>query len=62
MNVNELTSNYQAREKLEKAALMAVCSCYYYDLADTIDSMTDKELEEIVANGGVDCEFCKEDK
>jgi redox-regulated HSP33 family molecular chaperone len=40
---------------------MAICACYYYDLADTIDSMTDKELEEIVANKGIECDLCDED-
>ena len=45
MNLANLTSNYEAREKLEKAALMVICACYFYDLADTIDSMTDKEQE-----------------
>jgi len=52
MNLANLKPNYEAREKLEKAALMAICECYYYDLADTIDSMTDTELEVIVANKG----------
>ena len=61
MNLANLTSNYEAREKLEKAALMVICACYFYDLADTIDSMTDKELEEIVANKGIDCDLCDED-
>lgn len=58
MNLANLKSNSEAREKLEKAALMAICACYYYDLADTVDSMTDAELEEIVANNGVPCDFC----
>lgn len=61
MKLANLTSNYQVREKLEKAALMAICACYYYDLADTIDSMTDNELDEIVANKGIDCDLCEED-
>ena len=61
MNLANLKSNYEVREKLEKAALMVIRACYYYDLADTIDSMTDKELKEIVANEGIDCELCEED-
>ncbi len=61
MYLANLTYDYQAREKLEKAALMAICACYYYDLADTVDSMTDAELEEIVANKGVPCELCNEE-
>jgi redox-regulated HSP33 family molecular chaperone len=52
MNLANLKSNYEARERLEKAALMAICECYYYDLADTINSMTDAELEEIIASSG----------
>ena len=59
MNLANLKSNYVAREKLERAALMVTCACYYYDLADTIESMTDAELEEIVANKGiVGCDLC----
>ena len=59
MKISDLKTNSREREKLEKAALMAICVCYYYDLADTIDSMTDAELEEIVANKGiVDCDLC----
>jgi len=61
MNLANLKSNYIAREKLEKAALMAICVCYYYDLADTIDSMTDTELEDIVANRGNHLPECSED-
>ncbi len=58
MNLANLKPNSQAREKLEKAALTAICKCYYYDLADTIDSMTDTELEEIVANNGIHLPEC----
>lgn len=61
MNLANLKSYSEAREKLEKAALMAICVCYYYDLADTIDSMTDAELEEIVANSGNHLPECAED-
>lgn len=61
MKLSDLTANYEVREKLEKSALMAICACYYYDLADTIDSMTDKELEVIVANKGIDCDLCEEE-
>ena len=60
MNLANLKSYSEAREKLEKAALMAICVCYYYDLADTIDSMTDAELEEIVANDGNHQPDCSE--
>ena len=61
MNLANLKSNSQAREMLEKAALMAICECYYYDLADTIDSMTDAELEEIIANSGNHLPECAEE-
>lgn len=61
MNLANLTYDYQAREKLEKAALMVICSCYYYDLADTIDSMTDAELEDIIAKNGTEPCICDED-
>ena len=48
------------RKELEQRALFCICPCYYYDLADTIDSMTDAELEEIVAHNGIDCDLCEE--
>lgn len=60
MNLANITPNSNAREKLEKAALEAVCACFYYDLADTIDSMKDVELEEIVANKGNHMPECAE--
>lgn len=36
------------REALEEAALMAICSCHYYDLADSLDSATNGELLDII--------------
>jgi hypothetical protein len=36
-------SNF-TREDLEHQAKMAVCSCWYYDLADSIDAINDEEL------------------
>ena len=35
LTLNRDYSNY--RVKLEKQALMQICSCLYYDLADNID-------------------------
>lgn len=32
------------RDDLEELAKMKVCTCYYYDLVDTIDSIPDGEL------------------
>lgn len=61
MNLANLKTNSYEREKLEKAALMAICAGYYYDLADTIDSMSDSELEEIVANSGKHLPDCSEE-
>ena len=49
-----------SRKELERRALFSICACYYYDLADTIDSMTNTELEEIVAHNGIDCDLCEE--
>ena len=44
MKSSNLKMYSHEREKLEKAALEVICSCYYYDLADNIDSMSDDEL------------------
>jgi hypothetical protein len=35
------------REELEKEALQSVCPCWYYDLADNIDSLSDYDLYQI---------------
>ena len=43
------------REELEKVALMAVCTCLYYDLADNIDSASDEELWQIIDNRDAEC-------
>lgn len=39
------------RETLEKEALKAVCSCWYYDLADTIEETPTEELQKVVDCG-----------
>lgn len=45
------------RETLEKIALEAICTCWYYDLADTIDALSDNDLYEIVERDKCpDCE------
>lgn len=36
------------REALEKQALSEVCSCYYYDLADSIDALDDETINNII--------------
>lgn len=43
------------REELEHLALMAVCACLYYDLADNIDTATDDELWRIIENPDAEC-------
>ena len=48
-------SNYRVR--LEKQALLNICSCLYYDLADSIDAVSDQELVDFVADR-YDCDMC----
>lgn len=48
------------REELERVALMAVCTCDYYDLIDNIDITTDEELWQIIDDRDVECKHCKE--
>lgn len=36
------------RELLEKKALESVCPCWYYELANDIDTMTDYDLKMII--------------
>ena len=45
------------REFLEIQALATISSENYYDLADTIDSLTDKDLQDLIdCNGNFDKE------
>ena len=58
MNLSNLiVDNSPERLALEKDALLAVCPCQYYDLADCIDSTSDQELVNIL-NQNYDCELC----
>ncbi len=58
MNLSNLiVDNGPARLALEKDALLAVCACQYYDLADCVDSTCDQELTDII-NQNYDCELC----
>ena len=36
------------REELETEAKRAVCSCWYYDLCNDIDTLTDEQLQKII--------------
>lgn len=47
MKIAKLRSRTVDRLILERAALMKVCACEYYDLADCLDGLSDDELEEI---------------
>ena len=55
LNLNMRYSHY--RERLEKQALLNICSCLYYDLADSIDAVSDQELVDFVADR-YDCDMC----
>ena len=48
------------RELLETAALLAICPCLYYDLADCMDTMPDDDLVEIVNGEFNVCGECSE--
>ena len=54
-NLNKDCSHY--RVELEKLALLQICSCLYYDLADSIDAASDKELIDYIAER-YDCYMC----
>ena len=36
------------RQELENKAIERVCSCYYYELKDSIDAMSEEELQRII--------------
>jgi len=46
------------RELLEEAALLAVCACRYYDLADSLEVTTNGELLDII-EGRRHCRNCR---
>ena len=48
----------QDRGLLEETALQEVCSCLYYDLADTIETASDVELHDII-DGKIHCAECQ---
>lgn len=37
-----------ASEALKKKAQQAICTCYFYDLANELDYLTSEELEHII--------------
>ena len=55
LTLNRDYSNYRVR--LEKQALMQICSCLYYDLADNIDVASDQDLVDYIADR-YDCDMC----
>ena len=55
LNLNKGYSHY--RVELEKLALLQICSCLYYDLADNIDVASDQELVDYIADR-YDCDMC----
>lgn len=58
MNIKELISGYPLdRELLETVALLEVCSCQYYDLADYLENTSDQELIDVITHS-YDCEMC----
>ena len=58
MQLLTLNRNYSHyRVGLEKLALLRICSCLYYDLADSIGVASDQELIDFVADR-YDCDMC----
>jgi hypothetical protein len=45
------------REELEEQALNEVCACRYYDLQDTLDETSDKDLR-LIIDHVIPCEIC----
>lgn len=37
-----------AREELEELAIESVCACFYYELRDTIEEMSEEDLVKII--------------
>ena len=49
--------NSEYRKGIEKLALLSICSCLYYDLADNAGQATEQKLIDII-NHNYDCEMC----
>lgn len=47
-----------SREELEALALKAVCACWYYDLADTLEETPDADLLHVIEREP--CTFCED--
>ena len=45
------------REELEKQAVKEICACRVYDLRDSLQEMTDEELQAVI-NHTNKCEIC----
>lgn len=58
MKMSDLKQYAKERKRLENTALKAICACYYYVLADCLNETSVKELEQIIANNGVECQDC----
>jgi len=56
MNVSHLSRRSIGRLSLEKAALKAVCNCQYYDLHNSLETVSSLELMRIINNN--DCAKC----
>lgn len=54
---NKVLVDQLDREDLERLALLCICACMYYDLADSIDSTSDQELINII-NHEYLCDVC----
>lgn len=52
-----ISQHSEYRVGLEKQALRKICSCLYYDLADSIDAASDDELVDYIADR-YDCDMC----
>ena len=51
--------NSEYRKGIEKLALLSICSCLYYDLADYMCITDDAELLNIINDSyGCDCDDC----
>ncbi len=58
MKMLDLKTNSHERIMLENKALASICACYYYDLADNINTITDQELVCLITSLNKQCENC----
>lgn len=58
MDMQSVDTATMSRENLEQLALMRVCACLYYDLADAMPETSDEDLVKVIKHE-YECDTCE---